>query len=97
MQTINLADGGIILLQEGFVPADLADCYFTELRDTAAWEQKQAPFGHLQPRLTASYGDDSVTYRYSGTENRALPWLPTLQPDRRLPMCPPTKTRRTLL
>ena len=78
MQTIELAGGGIILLQEGFISADLADRYFIELRDTAAWEQKKAPFGHLQPRLTASYGDEGVTYRYSGTENPALPWTPTL-------------------
>ena len=35
-------------------------------------------FGHLQPRLTASYGDEGVTYRYSGTVNVALPWTPTL-------------------
>jgi alkylated DNA repair dioxygenase AlkB len=28
--------------------------------------------------LTASYGEGGVTYRYSGTENLALPWTPTL-------------------
>ena len=48
------------------------------MRDTAAWEQKKAAFGHLQPRLTASYGDEGVTYFYSGTVNKALPWTPTL-------------------
>ena len=32
----------------------------------------------MQPRLTASYGDEGVTYRYSGTENVALPWTATL-------------------
>lgn len=78
MQTIELADGGIILLEEGFIPPDMADRYFVELRDTVPWEQKQALFGHLQPRLTASYGDEGVTYRYSGTENLAIPWTPTL-------------------
>ena len=78
MQTIELADGGIMLLEEGFIPADVADRYFVELRDTAAWEQKNAAFGHMQPRLTASYGDEGVTYCYSGTENPALPWTPTL-------------------
>lgn len=35
-------------------------------------------FGHMQPRLTASYGDEGVTYRYSGTMNVALPRTPTL-------------------
>jgi alkylated DNA repair dioxygenase AlkB len=78
MYTIELADGGLILFDEAFLPADVAERYFVELRDTAAWEQKQAAFGHLQPRLTASYGDEGVTYSYSGTENTALPWTPTL-------------------
>ncbi len=70
MDTIELADGGLLLYHDAFLPLDLADCYFVELRDTSAWEQKKATFGHLQPRLTASYGDDGVTYLYSGTENR---------------------------
>lgn len=78
MQTIELADGGILLYDEAFLPPDQADRYFTELRDTSAWEQKKAAFGHMQPRLTASYGDDGLTYFYSGTTNTALPWTPTL-------------------
>jgi alkylated DNA repair dioxygenase AlkB len=78
MDTIDLADGGILLYHDAFLPPDLADRYFVELRDTSAWEQKKGTFGHLQPRLTASYGDEGVTYFYSGTENRALPWTPTL-------------------
>jgi alkylated DNA repair dioxygenase AlkB len=76
--TIELADGGIVLFQDGFLPPDLADGCFAELRETAPWEQKKAAFGHMQPRLTASYGDEGVTYFYSGTENRARPWTPTL-------------------
>ena len=78
MDTIELADGGLMLYEDAFLPPDLADRYFAELRDTALWEQKKAAFGLLQPRLTASYGDDGVTYIYSGTENPALPWTPTL-------------------
>jgi len=78
METIELADGGILLYYEAFLPADLAERYFAELRDTSAWEQKKAAFGHMQPRLTASYGDDGVAYTYSGTVNAALPWTPTL-------------------
>ena len=78
MDTVELADGGILLYHDAFLPPDLADRYFVELRDTSAWEQKKATFGHLQPRLTAFYGDEGVTYFYSGTENRALPWTPTL-------------------
>jgi alkylated DNA repair dioxygenase AlkB len=78
METIELADGGLLLYDDAFLPPDLADGYFVELRDTAPWEQKKAAFGHLQPRLTASYGDDGVTYFYSGTVNRAVTWTPTL-------------------
>ncbi len=78
METIELADGGIILYDEAFLPPDLAQRYFVELRDHGAWEQKPGVFGHLQPRLTASYGDEGITYRYSGTENKALPWTATL-------------------
>lgn len=78
MDTIELADGGILLRDNAFLPSNLADRYFVEIRDMSAWEQKKAAFGHLQPRLTASYGDDGVTYFYSGTINKAQPWTPTL-------------------
>ena len=78
MDTIELTDGGILLYDDAFLPPDIADRYFVELRDHSAWEQKPASFGHLQPRLTASYGDEGVTYRYSGTVNKALPWTKTL-------------------
>jgi alkylated DNA repair dioxygenase AlkB len=78
VDTIEQADGGLLLFDDAFLPPDLAGRYFAELRDSAPWEQKKAAFGHLQPRLTASYGDDGVTYLYSGTENRAVPWTPTL-------------------
>jgi len=78
MQTIELTDGGILLYDECLLPTELSDRYFVELRDNCVWEQKPGIFGHMQPRLTASYGDDVVTYRYSGTINVALPWTPTL-------------------
>jgi alkylated DNA repair dioxygenase AlkB len=78
METVELIDGGVLLYDEAFLPPDLADRYFVELRDHCAWDQKPGVFGHMQPRLTASYGDEGVTYRYSGTVNIALPWTPTL-------------------
>ncbi len=78
VKTIELTDGGLLLYDDAFLPPELADCYFTELRESCAWEQKPGVFGHQQPRLTASYGDDGVTYRYSGTVNVALPWTPIL-------------------
>ena len=78
MEAIELADDGLLLYDEAFLPPEFADQYFAELRDNSAWEQKPGVFGHLQPRLTASCGDDGVTYRYSGTVNVALSWTPTL-------------------
>ncbi len=78
MEIFELADGGILLYDPHFLPPDLADRYFVELRDHSDWEQKRARFGYMQPRLTASYGDEGVTYRYSGTVNVALPWTATL-------------------
>jgi alkylated DNA repair dioxygenase AlkB len=78
METTKLTDGGLLLYDEAFLLPDLADRYFVELRDHCAWDQKPGVFGHLQPRLTASHGEEGVTYRYSGTENVALPWTATL-------------------
>jgi alkylated DNA repair dioxygenase AlkB len=77
-QIHDLADGGKLVYIPEFLPSDAAQQYFEELRDTAPWEQKPGVFGHLQPRLTASFGDEGITYRYSGTVNRANPWTPTL-------------------
>ncbi len=78
METFELADGGILLYDELFLPSDLADDYFAELRDHCVWEQKPGIFGHMQPRLIASYGDKGISYRYSGVTNVALPWTSTL-------------------
>jgi len=78
MDTLELADGGRLLYEEAFLPSELAKRYFVEVRDHCDWQQKPAIFGHLQPRLTAAYGDPGVTYRYSRTVNVALPWTETL-------------------
>ena len=78
MENIELADGGILLYDEAFLRPDLADRYFVELRDHSAWEQKPGVFGHMQPRLIASYGEPGIVYRYSGRDNVALPWTSTL-------------------
>ena len=78
METFELRDCGLLLYDAAFLAESDADRYFAELRDQCAWEQKPGVFGHPQPRLTASYGDEGVTYRYSGTVNVALPWTPTL-------------------
>ena len=78
METIELADGGLLLYEADFLPAELADQYFAKLRRECNWEQKPGVFGHMQPRLIASYGEQGIVYRYSGRDNVALPWPPTL-------------------
>ena len=78
LQSMELEGGGVLLYDESFLPSQLADRYFATIRDNCVWEQKPGIFGHMQPRLTASYGDEGVTYRYSNTVNVALPWTPAL-------------------
>lgn len=78
MTTTNLQDGGILIYDENFLPTDLADQYFADLRERCLWEQKPGIFGHMQPRLICSYGDEGVSYKYSGSIYASLPWTPTL-------------------
>lgn len=78
METIELRDGGVLLYDDHFLASDDADRYFATLRAQCAWEQKPGIFGHPQPRLIASYGDQGISYRYSGRDYTALPWLPCL-------------------
>lgn len=79
MQTIKLADGGLLFFIEHFYDESTADRLFSAVRDTSEWGQKKAIFGHFEPRLTASYGEDGVVYRYSKTVNVALPWTIALE------------------
>src|SRR5262245_31391073 len=74
----DLADDGKLVYIPDFLASEEAQRYFEELRDTAPWEQKAGVFGQKQPRLTASYGDAGVTYRYSGTVNVAHPWTDSM-------------------
>ncbi len=78
MDRMKLKDGGLITFDDSFLSSDLADRYFFDLRDHCQWEQKPGIFGHMQPRLIASYGDAGVSYRYSGMDYAALPWTATL-------------------
>lgn len=67
-------------LLNGFV--DDHDRLYRALVDTLDWEQPSVQlFGkrHRVPRLTAFYGDEGVTYRYSGVTHRATGWPSTLQ------------------
>ena len=78
IERIELRDGGLLLYDDAFLTPGHADRYFENLRDHCKWEQKPGIFGYMQPRLIASYGDEGITYKYSGVENVALPWTTTL-------------------
>lgn len=78
MDIIELKDGGLLLYDDSFLSTELADRYFIELRDHCHWEQKPGIFGHMQPRLIAAYGDEGITYEYSGVKNVALLWTTML-------------------
>lgn len=79
IERIVLADGGWMLWIPRFLSQQAADQHFQSLLAAPIWEQKPALFGHPQPRLTAAYGDPGTSYRYSRTENAALPWSVELQ------------------
>ncbi len=75
---LELADGGLLLCEPSFLDVKFAWSCFEEIQAMTPWQQQRGVFGHPQPRLTAAYGDDGLTYRYSGTDNPALPWTRTL-------------------
>ena len=76
MDTIELADGGILFYFRAFLPTEIADRYFIELKAHSHWGPKSESQGNLQHRLTASYGDHGVSHRDSVIP--VLPWSPTM-------------------
>jgi alkylated DNA repair dioxygenase AlkB len=74
-----LADGGSLLLQEGWLAPDESASVFERLLAELDWRQRAIRImGRevLQPRLTAWYGD--APYTYSGVTLEPLPWTPLL-------------------
>ncbi len=80
-RTIDLEDGGELLLFEGWLsPAEAARC-LSELELEIPWEQKEIVImGRriLQPRLVAWMGDREAVYTYSGVTNVPVAWTPRL-------------------
>jgi alkylated DNA repair dioxygenase AlkB len=73
-------DGTAYLLQDTFTTEE-SNRYLSALQYDIAWKQEAIKiFGKevLQPRLTAWYGDENKTYRYSGLTMKPLPWTDTL-------------------
>ena len=75
---IPIEDGALALMARLPLPYP-GEEFFARLRDDTPWRQDSIVlFGksHLQPRLTAWYGDAS--YTYSGLRLDPLPWTPLL-------------------
>ena len=78
-QPLPLEDADLVLWAEPDLGAD-PDELLAELTADVAWRQDRITVygkSHLQPRLTAWYGD--CAYRYSGLTLEPAPWTPRLQ------------------
>ncbi len=73
----SLADGGLVVLHEGWLdPGDAAEL-FVGLRDEIGWRQERIRIhgrDYAQPRLVAWFGDPEATYTYSGLALVPEPW-----------------------
>lgn len=74
MEKIDLGEGSSLLLASAFIPAAEAYVAFTDLCSQVKWQQRPGLFGHMQPRLIASHGNEGLAYRYSGLDYAASPW-----------------------
>ena len=66
---------------DDFFGEELSAQYFEQLSANVPWKQEPIKiFGKtvLQPRFTAFYGEEGVSYSYSGITMNALPWTPEL-------------------
>ncbi|WP_367156160.1 alpha-ketoglutarate-dependent dioxygenase AlkB [Methylomonas sp. HYX-M1] len=83
-----VGDGDNLLPMDGelycrrqFIQARRADELFENLLNGLAWQQEQLKICGkwiLVPRLTAWYGDQTASYRYSGVEHSPIPWTSLL-------------------
>lgn len=67
-EAIDLPDASLVFIPH-FLPKNLADDYFAKLLDQIPWKQEKIKlFGkeHLQPRLSAFFGTEDLSYSYSG-------------------------------
>lgn len=73
-------DGEVYLFQDFFSEEDRKK-YFKSLLEDTPWEQKPIKlFGKevMQPRLTAWFSDEGMSYRYSGLTMNGHVWTPIL-------------------
>jgi len=77
----NLPDAEIIYFP-AFLPKEEADSLFLELLEKIPWQQDEITvYGkkHLQPRLTALYGNEGKPYSYSNITMQPHYWTLALQ------------------
>jgi len=82
MQNTNLLPrDGMVNFFPGFFSEQESDLYFNSLIKEISWKQEPIIiFGKqiMQPRLTAWYGDEGKSYRYSGIIMQPQRWTETL-------------------
>lgn len=72
---------GVFEYWPGFLDPEEASSYFAALQSRIHWHTPRVfVYGHWidSPRQSAWYGDRGAVYRYSGTINEPIPWLPEL-------------------
>jgi alkylated DNA repair dioxygenase AlkB len=70
-----------VIFYPAFFPKPQSDAFYEDLLANANWKQEKIKlYGKPVnlPRLTAWYGDEGKSYRYSGIKVDPDPWPPTL-------------------
>jgi len=79
-EEIPMADADVRLMP-ALYRKPLSEQYLVRLLDEIAWRQEKIVLWgkeHMQPRLSAWYGDANSRYSYSGVALTPLPWTDTL-------------------
>ena len=78
---LNLPDAEILYYPH-FFDTKAADVIFEQIKNKIPWQQDDIRiYGktHPQPRLTALFGNEGITYSYSNIKMQPHPWSPLLQ------------------
>lgn len=81
MMHVDLGEGAWLNLGKAWIPREEADALLASVRAETPWKNQDAIlFGKRipQPRLVAWMGPTGFNYRYSGTDNFATPWAPSV-------------------
>jgi alkylated DNA repair dioxygenase AlkB len=79
-EKLDMPDAEVLFYRDFFNPTE-SESLFHELEMTIQWEQTSFRMGGKDipvPRLTAWYGDEGKSYRYSGITLHPRPWIPML-------------------